>query len=173
MARMISLRFIPRHAHAVLVVMLLAAVCFTLGCVERTISVTSDPPGALVYLNDQEVGRTPVSVPFTFYGMYGVRLEHEGFQPVDTQREAVAPWWEAPGPDLIAELVPNNRVEIGWHFNMDLQAAADEDRVIDRASQLRAMLRRESPAIDMQVVEPASPDQATTPASSAGEAELR
>ncbi len=48
------------------------------GCVERTITITSDPPYALVWLNDEEIGRTPVTVPFTFYGKYDVRLIHEG-----------------------------------------------------------------------------------------------
>ena len=38
------------------------------GCVDRTISITSTPSGALVYLNDEEVGRTPLVTPFTFYG---------------------------------------------------------------------------------------------------------
>ena len=33
------------------------------GCVQRTITVNSDPQGALVYLNDIEIGRTPVTVP--------------------------------------------------------------------------------------------------------------
>ncbi len=56
----------------------LAAAAGLTGCVERTITVTSDPSGALVYLNDTEIGRTPVTVPFTFYGTYDVRLEHDG-----------------------------------------------------------------------------------------------
>ncbi len=47
------------------------------GCVERTISISSEPSGALVHLNDEEVGRTPLTVPFTFYGTYSVRVTHE------------------------------------------------------------------------------------------------
>ena len=48
------------------------------GCVQRIISITSQPSGALVYLNDEEVGRTPISAPHLFYGVYDIRLEHEG-----------------------------------------------------------------------------------------------
>jgi hypothetical protein len=56
----------------------LACASLLAGCLERTITITSDPTGALVHLNDAEVGRTPVTVPFTFYGNYTVRLEHPG-----------------------------------------------------------------------------------------------
>jgi len=39
-----------------------------LGCVERKMTVTSNPPGARVYLDDQEMGQTPVTFRFDFYG---------------------------------------------------------------------------------------------------------
>jgi len=54
-----------------------AGVFALVGCVERTITITSEPSGALVHLNDEEIGRTPVTVPFRFYGVYDVRLTHE------------------------------------------------------------------------------------------------
>jgi len=38
---------------------LIACLCvLSLGCVERRLMITSEPSGALVYLNDQEIGRT-------------------------------------------------------------------------------------------------------------------
>jgi hypothetical protein len=153
-----------------------------LGCVERTISITSEPEGALVYLNDEEVGRTPVSVPFTFYGVYDVRLEHEAewvslseaaarygvserqiqdwidqerlrtreteegervelaYGAVWTSKEAKAPWWEAPGPDLVAEAVPRGKAEQKWHFRMYPEPPESDEAVVDRARQMRATL---------------------------------
>ena len=111
------------------------------GCVQRTISITSDPSGALVYLNDDEVGRTPVTVPFTFYGVYDVRLEAAGFKPLWTTQRAKAPWWETPGIDLFAEAVPNKKAELAWHFTMDEQVPAedvDADKLLDHARQMRA-----------------------------------
>lgn len=147
----------PPHAAACLLVLAL----FTLaGCVQRTISVTSEPAGALVFLNDQEVGRTPVRVPFTFYGGYHVRLERKDYVSLDTTQKANAPWWEAPGPDLIAEMIPNNRVEIAWHFELEKQTTTDPDKVIDHASQLRALLLEESPALDLEVK---AADESTSP----------
>ncbi len=118
----------------------------TIGCVERTLNITSEPEGALVYLNDEEVGRTPVSIPFTFYGTYDVRLEHEGYQALWTQQRAKAPWWEAPGPDLAAEVVPHHKTEQNWHFTMSPLPEPDSEKVVERAKQLRATLRNTTPA---------------------------
>ena len=122
-----------------LIALFIAAGC-AVGCVERTISITSDPPGTLVYLNDEEVGRTPLKVPFLFYGVYDVRLEHDGYKPLLTQQKAKAPWWEAPGPDLIAEAIPNLKAEQHWHFVLEVQPLPNEEALVDRAKQLRASL---------------------------------
>jgi len=123
--------------------LLILLVCLLgVGCVERTISISSRPSGALVYLNDKEVGRTPVTVPFTFYGVYDVRLEAEGFAPLWTKKKAKAPWWEAPGPDLIAEAIPGNQAHLQWHFDMKPAQPTDPDKLTDRAQQMQAMVAR-------------------------------
>ena len=93
-----------------------------------------------MYLNDDEVGRTPVTVPFTFYGVYDVRLEQDKFEPLWTKQETEAPWWEAPGPDLVAEFF-GPKVALSWHFEMQqLPPTVSDEALIDRAGQLRAML---------------------------------
>ena len=63
----------------------------TLGCVERVITVTSRPAGAIVWLNDQEVGATPVTVPFTWYGTYDVVLRMNGYEPIHAPKKAATP----------------------------------------------------------------------------------
>jgi hypothetical protein len=107
------------------------------GCVERTISITSEPPGALVWLNDREIGRTPVDVEFVHYGTYDVRLDLEGYEPLLTSGRAAPPWWDVPGADLLAELAPGHRrVEIAWHYEL---APADErvEPLLERARRMR------------------------------------
>src|SRR5262249_26230601 len=44
--------------------LLLAAptVVLLAGCIERTVTIRTEPDNALVYLNDEEVGRSPVTV---------------------------------------------------------------------------------------------------------------
>lgn len=97
------------------------------GCLQRRIVVTSEPEGAVVWINDQEVGRTPVETAFTFYGTYDVRVRKEGFEPVSEARKAKSPWWEYPGPDLIASALPMRiRKTVNWHFVLAPLPAADE-----------------------------------------------
>ena len=115
----------------------LAAILALTGCIQRTISIDSEPRGAVVYLNDEEVGRTPVTVPFLFYGVYDVRIEKESYQTLHTKQKAAAPWWEAPGPDLLAEAVPHNKVELNWRYTLAPATATDEASLLERARQLR------------------------------------
>ncbi|MBN4060996.1 PEGA domain-containing protein [bacterium AH-315-I18] len=115
----------------------------TTGCVQRTIKITSTPPGALVHLNDEEIGRTPVAVPFKFYGVYDVRLSLDGYQPLWTKQKAKAPWWEAPGPDLVAELLTDAHVIAQWHYDLTDKGPIDDAAVVKRAEELKAQINNQ------------------------------
>lgn len=113
------------------------------GCVQRTITITSEPQGALVFLNDEEVGRTPLTVPFVYYGVYDVRLEAEGCQTLWTKERAEQPMWDYMGPDIIAEALPwgaKSRQE--WHFKLPPAQPENQDAVISHAKQMRSMLKK-------------------------------
>jgi hypothetical protein len=128
----------------------------TLGaCVERTITVTSEPPGAIVWLNDVEIGRTPVETDFTFYGVYDVRLRLEGYEPVISSRNANAPVYDLPGLDLVSEAIPAKiESEIAWHFVLtplpEREPGADRDALqqalIERARSTREQVTPASEA---------------------------
>jgi hypothetical protein len=80
------------------------------GRVVKTITVESEPQGALVWLNDREVGRTPVTMPFTWYGVYRIHLELPGYEPMTDFERVAAPWYEWIGLDLAFEtVVPGTR----------------------------------------------------------------
>lgn len=107
------------------------------GCVDRTIRITSDPTGAIVWLNEREVGRTPVEVGFVHYGDYAVRLEREGCEPLVTHARATPPVWDLPGPDLVAELLPMRvRSRIDWNFVLQPEQR-EREPLIERARALR------------------------------------
>lgn len=115
--------------------LLTVALC---GCVRRTITVISEPSGALVWLNDREVGRTPVTVEFEFYGTYDVRLEKEGYEPLQTSGEAKAPLWDIIGVDLVAEAMPGEpHSKVVWTYALTPRND-DETALLQRAAELRA-----------------------------------
>lgn len=45
------------------------------GCVLRSLTIDSQPPGAMVYLDDELIGETPVTTSFTYYGTRKITLE--------------------------------------------------------------------------------------------------
>ncbi len=114
---------------------------------DRRIVVTSDPPGARVWVNDIEIGTTPAETSFKFYGRYDVRLEKPGYEPLSKARTARAPVHEWPVIDLVALAVPHrfkDRVE--WHFDLEpsLERVQDEaefrEGVLERARETRTEL---------------------------------
>lgn len=117
------------------------------GCAERRIHITSDPPGAIVALNDVEVGRTPLEVDFTWFGVYDVRLERKGYATVHTSAEAKPELHDQPGFDALRALWPRPaRTDIRWHFVLD-PLETDPDDLIERALEVRA-LAPEPPATE-------------------------
>lgn len=148
---------------------LLAFTATSGGCLKRTISVTTEPPGALVWINDVEVGRTPLETDFTFYGKYDVRIRREGYEPIITSAKADTPIQEQPGIDILAEAAPvrmHNIVQ--WHWNLvpvaeqsQNKEQAEKDLLI-RANNLRAQFPAK-PAADAS--KPDAPKSDAAPAS--------
>ncbi len=87
--------------------LVLGAVCCVLsGCIHRSLTVLTEPPGAKVYINDELKGDTPVSYDFTWYGWYRLTLRKDGFDRVDDHRFVKAPMYCWIPFDLVMELVP-------------------------------------------------------------------
>lgn len=108
------------------------------GCVRRTITITSEPAGALVWLNGREIGRTPVTVDFLYYGEYDVQLVADGCEPLLTTGKADAPWWDNVPLDLMAEVTPGQkRSEIHWHYVLGPRHD-DPEALLERARELRS-----------------------------------
>lgn len=142
------------------------------GCLKRTLVITSQPEGAIVWLNDVEVGRTPLETDFTFYGTYDVRIRREGYEPIITSKKADAPIHEAPGVDLIAEAIPvtiHNKVEWHWDLVPLMENTAGkveaEQALIQRANDLRVQMPPPPPPAPP--APPASPAPATPEPASA------
>jgi len=120
-------------------------------CAERRVRVTSSPPGARVWLNDQDIGRTPTEARFTFYGSYDLRMELRGFEPYHAEHTANAPVHEYPGPDLVAAAYPG-RIKhlVEWHIDLEptpesvLAPTEAREQLLDRAAALRERTRTDT-----------------------------
>jgi len=109
------------------------------GCVERKMTVTSDPPGARVYLDDQEMGQTPVTFRFDFYGHRTFTLKKDGYRVTEEVRNVKAPVYEWPGLDVFADLGPIPiKDHKSYHFNLAPIPEVKTDELIDRAKALKA-----------------------------------
>lgn len=110
------------------------------GCIERTLTIRTEPEGARVYLNDQDVGQSPVTVPFTWYGDYDVVVRKEGYETLRTNHRLHTPWYEMPGVDFFTEcLIP---FTVRDHHEFPLYALKprtlpEQDDVVLRAEEMR------------------------------------
>jgi len=107
------------------------------GCVKRKINIKSVPEGAFVWLNDREVGRTPIEVDFLYYGEYDLRVELDGYKPIMTTRWAIAPARDLPFVDLISEaIVPHATIDLHWSVELQ-QVETDQKGLIQRAKSFK------------------------------------
>lgn len=130
----------PRARTAVFAAALLALPGGMLGCVERTLKISSQPPGARVFVNDEEVGVTPLKFSFTWYGDYDVILRKTGYQTLKTHHRVVAPWFQWAPLDFVFEVLwPTTLRDEHVMPELALQPAAEPTNaeLIERAVELR------------------------------------
>lgn len=111
------------------------------GCVERRLTIRTEPAGAMVELNDQQIGESPVTVPFNWYGDYWVRVRKDGYETLDTHRELARPLHDWPPFDLFAQLYPGQIVdEYEWTFELEPKQYPTRHELLDEAASLRSQL---------------------------------
>lgn len=113
----------------------------------RQISVTSEPSGALVYLNDREAGRTPFTTDFTWYGDYDVVVRKDGYNTIVSKKKIAAPWWQFMPFDFFAEIAPWRPTDTHkLNFTMQARGPDDPERdIIARGLALQAKLPATQP----------------------------
>lgn len=139
------------------------------GCVERKMLIRTDPPDAIVTLNRarRAAGRTPLEIPFDFYGTYDVRIQKKGYATLHTTAPVPTPWYSYPVLDFFTELVLPVTIHDDREFVYHLkklppaeknlgsaaanQAALEKARkkdaeLLDRAKELRRRVDEGNPA---------------------------
>ena len=101
--------------------------------------VRSNPPGAMVYVDNQAIGTTPCATDFVYYGTREIRLVKPGYETLTVSQPIPAPWYEIPPLDFISEnLVPRKIQDYRTvSFNMASQVIVPTEQLISRAEQLR------------------------------------
>ena len=122
-----------------LVLLLLLAAIGLSGCVRRRMTIRSNPPGALVYVDDYEIGTTPVSHNFTYYGQRKIRLVKDGYETLTVMQSIPAPWYQIPPADFFAENVVPGEIRDQHTFTYQLrpQQMVPPEQLLGRAEQLR------------------------------------
>lgn len=109
------------------------------GCVRRRLTVRTSPPGAMVYVDRQPLGSTPVSHSFTYYGTRHFEIVRDGYRTETFLRTFRPPWYEIPPLSFVSEtLWP---FELRDHRIVDVQMVPDTvvptDALINSAEGLR------------------------------------
>jgi hypothetical protein len=123
---------------ALIGLILTAALCAS-GCVERWLTINTAPQAALVVLNDEEIGESPVTVSFEWYGDYNVRISKEGYETLKTHRKLEAPWYDSFPFDFFAQILNPRRIvdSYEWTFELTPKQQVGRDQLIENAQQLK------------------------------------
>ncbi len=109
------------------------------GCVRRRLMVRSNPPGAMVYIDNQPIGTTPCATDFTYYGTREIRLVKAGYETLTVNQPLPAPWYQIPPLDFVSENVVPRKIQDyrTASFNMVPQVIVPTEQLIARGQQLR------------------------------------
>lgn len=117
---------------------LLVAAVVIGGCVEREMTITTEPAGALVLVSDLEIGRTPVTIPFTWYGDYEIIIRKDGYTTIDTHQQINPPIYEIMPIDLLSAIAPWTYHDRRYfHYEMDELELPEAEELIERAERMR------------------------------------
>lgn len=117
---------------------LAVAICST-GCVRRRLTVRTFPPGAQVFVDDQEIGTTPCSASFVYYGTRKLTLIKDGYRTETLYQKINAPWYQIPPLDFVTEtlLVRELRDERVIDVQLVPQELVPQAQLLERANLLR------------------------------------
>jgi hypothetical protein len=116
------------------------ALCGLGGCVERTMTIITDPPTATVLdEKHQPLGSSPVDRTFTYYGKYRFYIVKDGYETLIVEEKVRPPWYEYFPLDFIAEnVIPFNlRDKRYFRYTLQPSTIVPPKDVLDHAQVLR------------------------------------
>ena len=110
------------------------------GCVHRRVTINSYPQGALVKVDGKDIGYTPASFDFTWYGTREVQLLMDGYQTKTEMINVNSPWYQKFPIEFFSDHFLGRHVTDHRQFNFRLQPkqADMSNDVMNRANSLRS-----------------------------------
>jgi hypothetical protein len=124
------------------------------GCVERKLTIVTQPENATVWLNDEEIGTTPVTVDFNWYGDYRVRIEKSGYAIINTHKKLKPPFYDRFPIDFFAQhLWPRRIVDTyTWNYELAPYQAPDPEELVKAANAAKAGFQQEINIANEQIL---------------------
>ena len=110
------------------------------GCVHRRVTIYSNPPGALVRIDGKDIGYTPASIDYTWYGTREVQLIKDGYETQTQLVDIKAPWYQRFPLDFVSDNFLGTHVRDHRRFDISMspkQPDVSQD-VIERGRSLRS-----------------------------------
>jgi hypothetical protein len=119
-------------------------------CVQRSLTVTTDPPGARVFVNGKDRGPSPVTVPYVHEGRFDLRVEAEGYESAAVEVVTPTRADSVPGVDFFAEHFSRRSKRFPHHVALvplkaDSYTRAELEAMAERAEAFRTEVNRGAP----------------------------
>ncbi len=112
------------------------------GCVHRRMTVRSNPSGALVEVDGERIGITPVAMDFTYYGTHEITLSMPGYETLTVQQPVKRPLSQYFPIDFVSNHFLPQQVTDRHDFTFNLARRQvqinDELNLINRAQNFRS-----------------------------------
>lgn len=118
---------------------ILLVLAYSTGCIRKRMTIRTSPPGAMVYIDKQPIGLTPVSTSFTYYGTRSFEIVRDGYRTEKFLRKINPPWYAIPPLDFASEtLWPfEQRDERIIDVQMSPEPVVPKEALVASAEQLR------------------------------------
>jgi hypothetical protein len=106
----------------------------------RRLTIRSQPTGAAVVVDGEEIGFTPVSMDYTYYGTRDITLMKSGYKTVKLPHKLETPWYQV----FPLEFVTDNLAFTHIRDKRDVQYILEPEQLtptgelLDRADSLRS-----------------------------------
>lgn len=125
------------------------AVCALLqpGCVERRMTIRTDPPGALVEVDGTPIGFSPASMSFTYYAPRKIKITHDDYETLTVIQDVPPPWWD----NWLTEFFTENlwpftlRDEREFRYVLEPRRAHSTESILQRAEAVRSEAHLQEP----------------------------